>query len=360
MSASLFENFRLGDLVLANRVVMAPMTRNRADGAHTPTAMMSTYYGQRATAGLIISEGISPSPNGLGYARIPGLFSQEQVAAWLSVTEAVHAKGGRIFAQLMHTGRASVQANLPEGARVLAPSALRLGGEMWTDQSGMQPYTEPKAMSEDEIQEVIREFAHSATLAIQAGFDGVELHAANGYLLEQFLNVASNQRTDAWGGTVEGRARLVLEVARAVAEAIGANRTGIRLSPYGAFNDMVTDADTDALFEHVAREVGALKLLYVHVVDHSSMGAPAVPQEVKDRIRAAFGGSYILSGGYDRARAEADLAAGKGELVAFGRPFLANPDLVRRLQEGLELAQPDFSQLYSGGEEGYTNYPALD
>jgi len=230
---------------------------------------------------------------------------------------------------------------------------------MWTDTKGMQPYTEPVAMTSAEIGQCVAEYAASAALAVEAGFDGVELHAANGYLLEQFLNTASNQRTDEWGGSLEGRARFVLEVARATAAAIGAERVGIRLSPYGVFNEMTPDADTDALYEHLARESGKLGLAYLHVVDHEAMGAPAVPQNIKDRMRVAFGGTLILSGGYDRERAEAHLAEGKGDLVAFGRPFLANPDLVRRLREGLELAQPDFSQLYSGGEQGYSDYPAL-
>lgn len=358
MSTSLFESCDLKGLTLTNRVVMAPMTRCRADGEHLPTPLMATYYAQRASAGLIISEGVSPSPNGLGYTRIPGLFNAAHVAGWRVVTEAVHAAGGRIFVQLMHTGRASIQVNMPAGARVLAPSALQLGGEMWTDAAGMQPYTQPQAMNAAEIAQAVEEFAASAALAIEAGFDGVELHGANGYLLEQFLNTASNQRTDEWGGSVERRARFVLDVARAVAARIGAGRTGIRLSPYGAFNEMQADPDTDALFIHLARELGALGLAYVHVVDHSSQGAPTVPQSIKDAIRAAFGGPIILSGGYDRERAEADLAAGLGELVAFGRPFLANPDLVRRLREGLELAQPDFNALYNPGEAGYTDYPA--
>jgi N-ethylmaleimide reductase len=287
------------------------------------------------------------------------LYNATHVVGWRKVTEAVHAKGGRIFVQMMHTGRASVQVNMPAGARVLAPSAVQLDGEMWTDVAGMQPYTVPQAMSAADIAQAVAEFATSAELAMEAGFDGVELHGANGYLLEQFLNTASNQRTDEWGGSVEKRARFVLDVARAVTARIGAERTGIRLSPYGAFNSMQSDPGTDALFTMLARELGLLGLAYVHVVDHSSQGAPAVPQSVKDSIRSNFGGAVILSGGYDLARAEADLATNLGELVAFGRPFLANPDLVRRLQEGLELAQPDFNALYTPGAKGYTDYPSL-
>jgi N-ethylmaleimide reductase len=288
------------------------MTRCRADAEHQPTALMAEYYGQRAGAGLIITEGVSPSPDGLGYTRIPGLFTAQHVAGWRPVTEAVHARGGRIFVQLMHTGRASVQVNMPAGARVLAPSAIQLDGEMWTDAAGLQPYTTPQAMSAADIAQAVAEFATSAELAIEAGFDGVELHGANGYLLEQFLNTASNQRTDQWGGSVENRARFALETARAVAARIGAAKLGIRLSPYGAFNGMQADAGTDALYTLLARELGAL-----------------------------------------------GLAVGKGELVAFGRPFLANPDLVRRLRDGLELAQPDFDSFYTPGAKGYTDYPAL-
>lgn len=355
----LFTEARLGDLHLSNRVVMAPMTRCRADADHVPTPIMAEYYGQRAGAGLIITEGVSPSPDGLGYARIPGLFNEDHVRAWRPVTEAVHARGGRIVVQLMHSGRVSARANMPAGARVLAPSAVRMGGEMWTDGAGMQPHTEPREMSEADIHRAVGEFATSAALARKAGFDGVELHAANGYLMEQFLNTASNRRTDQWGGSVENRARFVLAVAKAVAEAIGAGRTGIRLSPHGTFNEMTPDADTDALYAHLAAELGRLRLAYVHVVDHSAMGAPAVPTTIKEVIRRAFGGAVILSGGYDRERAETDLTAGRGEAVAFGRPFVGNPDLVERLRRGLEPAGCDPATFYTPGPQGYTDYPEI-
>jgi N-ethylmaleimide reductase len=317
---------------------------------------MATYYGQRATAGLIVTEGTSPSPNGLGYARIPGLFSKEQADAWRKVTTAVHAQGGHIVVQLMHTGRVSHPLNMPDGTRILAPSAVGMSGAMWTDQQAMQPYPVPAAMTEADIRQAIGEFAASAALAIEAGFDGVEIHGANGYLVDQFLNTASNQRTDEWGGSIENRARFALEVARAVATRIGGSRTGIRLSPFGVFNDMQPDALTEALYEHLARELSKLGLAYIHMVDHSAMGAPAVPASVKEKVRNAFLGAVILSGGYDRAKAEADLAAGKGELVAFGRPFLANPDLVARLENGVPLAQPDPSKFYTPGEAGYSDY----
>ena len=359
MNALLFKPYALGRMQLNNRVAMAPMTRSRASADHVPTPLMADYYRARASAGLIITEGTAPSPDGLGYARIPGLFSAEHVAAWRRVTEAVHAAGGRIFVQLMHTGRVAHTLNLPAGARVLAPSAITQPGTMWTDAQGMQPHPAPEAMSEADIAQAIRAFADSAALAIEAGFDGVELHGANGYLIDQFLNTSSNQRTDRWGGSVENRVRFPLEVARAVAARIGADRTGLRLSPYGVFNDMKPDADMDAVYERLAQEASALRLVYLHVLDHSPLGAPPVPDSVKQKIRRAFGGTIILAGGYDRARAEADLQAGHGEMVAFARPFISNPDLVRRLRDGLPLAEPDAGTFYTPGEKGYTDYPAL-
>jgi N-ethylmaleimide reductase len=356
-NSSLFSSFNLGTVQLKNRIVMAPMTRSRAIG-NVPNELMVKYYADRADAGLIITEGVSPSPNGLGYARIPGLYSEAQIAGWKQVTDAVHAKGGKIFAQLMHTGRVTHPLNLSGSAEVVAPSAIAAANtQMYTDQAGMQPLPVPRALRTDELPDVIHEYVHSAKAAIQAGFDGVELHGANGYLLDQFLNPASNQREDAYGGSADNRNRFVLEVAAAVAEAIGADRTGIRLSPFGAFNDMISDEQTGSQFEALAAGLGKLKLAYLHIVDHSSMGAPAVPQEVKDAMRVAFGGTLILSGGYDAIRAEAELSAGKGELVAFGRPFIANPDLVKRLVEGIELSAPDTNTFYTPGEAGYNDYP---
>ena len=358
MSKSLFEPFLLGAISLQNRIVMSPMTRSRATAEHVPTELMAAYYRQRASAGLIITEGTSPAPDGVGYARIPGLYNQTQVAAWRKVTQAVHERGGRIFVQLMHTGRVSHALNMPPEARIIAPSAVGLSGTMWTDQQGMQPYPVPVAMTEADIGHAVEQFSASAALAIEAGFDGVELHGANGYLIDQFLNTASNQRTDQWGGAIENRARFAVQVAQAVASRIGAARTGIRLSPYGAFNDMLPDADMDALYTHLAAELSRLGLAYIHIVDHHSMGAPEVPAAVKSKIRGAFHGTLILSGGYDQARAVADLNAGKGDLVAFGRPILANPDFVQRIKNGIHLAQPDPSTFYTPGEKGYTDYPS--
>ena len=355
MSSTLFTPTQFGGLSLKNRIVMAPLTRSRAIG-NLPNALMAQYYRLRADAGLIITEGTSPSPNGLGYARIPGLFNDEQVQGWRGVTDGVHQAGGRIFVQLMHTGRVSHPANLPVGASILAPSAVAVPGEMWTDADGMQPHPVPSAMSETDIAQSIAEYAASAKLAMQAGFDGVELHAANGYLIDQFLNTASNQRNDRWGGSVDNRIRFAVEVAKATVEAIGAERVGMRISPYGVFNAQVPDAEMDALYLRLIDELNALGLLYIHVVDHSAMGAPEVSLELKAGIRAAFKGQYILSGGYDVERANADLDAQRGDLVAFGRPFISNPDLVAKLRAGQALVEPDFATFYTPGEKGYTDY----
>jgi len=355
----LFTPFTLGRLTLPNRVVMSPMTRNRAMG-NIPLAIHATYYAQRADAGLIITEGTSPSANGLGYARIPGMFSDAQVAGWRGVTDAVHAAGGRIFVQLMHTGRASHADNLPDGARVVGASAVPLAESIWVDPNGPIPATTPHPMTAAEIEATIAEYAHASVRAIEAGFDGVELHGANGYLIEQFLNTASNTRTDDWGGSVAGRARFAVETARACAKAIGADRVAMRVSPYGVFNGMVPDGETDALYLHLAQALSELGLVYLHVVDHASMGAPPVSPTLKAQLRATFRGAYILSGGYDRARADADLAEGRGDLVAFGRPYLANPRLAHLLQRGGPLAAPDFATFYTPGEKGYTDYPVVD
>ena len=346
----------LGPYALRNRVVMAPMTRSRAIG-NVPNALMATYYAQRAEAGLIITEGTSSSPDGLGYPRIPGLFNDEQVAGWRLVTDAVHAAGSRIFVQLMDTGRVGHPLNLPEGAVVRGPSAIAAPGQMYTDAQGPQPHPIPVAMAEDDIERAIEAYAHASELAIAAGFDGVELHGANGYLIEQFLNVASNQRDDGWGGSVEGRARFAIEVARRAAARIGPERLGIRLSPYGVFNGSLPDPETDALYVHVTRALSQLGLVYLHLVDHSSMGAPPVPAALKTALRQAFGGRLILSGGYDATRAEADLADGKGDLVAFARPFIANPRLVTKMQAGTPLRDPDFNTFYTPGPVGYSDYP---
>lgn len=355
----LFDTFSLRTTQLNNRAVMSPLTRSRAVDNNTPNSLMATYYAQRATAGLIITEGTSPSPNGLGYARIPGLFNDTHVLGWKLVTDAVHAKGGKIVVQLMHTGRVAHVANLPAGAEVLGPSADTCPGEMWTDTQGSQPHTPPRAMTEVDIKAAIDEYAAAARLAIEAGFDGIELHAANGYLLEQFLNANVNRRTDGYGGTSEGRNRLVLEVARATAQAIGAERVGIRLSPHGVFNDTGAFPGVDEQYVALVKELSTLGLMYLHVLDHSAMGAPPVPAKLKTDLRAAFRGPFILAGGFDGDSAEQALIERQADLIAMGRAFLANPDLVDRLRQNAPLNAPDPDTFYTPGAQGYTDYPTL-
>ena len=355
MTTTLFTSTTLGKLQLKNRITMAPLTRSRAIG-NVPNELMEKYYRLRAAAGLIITEGTSPSPNGLGYARIPGLFNDAQVQGWRRVTDGVHQAGGKIFVQLMHTGRVSHPANMPADAKVLAPSAIAAPGEMWTDSNGLQPYPVPTAMNEADIAHAIAEYATASKRAIEAGFDGVELHAANGYLIDQFFNAASNQRTDRWGGSIENRIRFAVEVARAAAIAIGADHIGMRISPYGVFNGMIADAEMDALYERLVAELNSIGLAYIHIVDHSSQGAPEVSPALKAKIRATFKGRYIMSGGYDLTRANADLDLQRGDLVAFGRPFISNPDLVERFRNGNPLASPNSNTFYTPGEKGYTDY----
>ena len=354
----LFSPASLDGLALQNHVVMAPLTRSRATN-NIPNDLMTQYYAQRASVGLIITEGTSPSPNGLGYPRIPGIFSAAQTAGWKHVVEAVHAKGAKIFIQFMHCGRIGHELNLPPAARLLAPSAVAAAGEMYTDSEGMKPNGMPAAMTTADIADAIEEFVQAAKNAMIAGFDGVELHGANGYLLEQFIRPNSNQRKDSYGGTIAHRARFVLEVADAVVKAIGREKVGIRLSPFGVFNDMPDYPAMAEDYAFLARELNLRRLAYIHLVDHSAMGAPPVPASIKKTFRELFKGALILCGGYDAVHAEKDLADGKCDLVAVGRPILANPDLVRRWQSGAALNPPDMNTFYTPGPHGYTDYPAL-
>ena len=353
----LFDQYLLGGAELRNRIVMAPMTRSRAVENNTPNALMAQYYGQRASAGLIVTEGVSPSPNGLGYARIPGLFNEAQVAGWKLVTDAVHTKGGKIFVQLMHTGRVSHQDNLPAGAQVVGPSSEVCPGEMWVDKSAsMQPHSVPHAVSEAEIMHVVHEYANAAKLAVEAGFDGIELHAANGYLMEQFLNPNVNKRADGYGANIAGRNRFVIEVADACIKAIGGNKVGIRISPQGVFNSTGDFAELEPQYLALARELSKMGLVYLHLVDHSAMGAPPVSADLKRKIREAFNGTYIAVGGFTAQTAEKALEAKEADLIAFGRPFISNPDLVEKLKTGAKLVDPDMSTFYTPGEKGYTDY----
>lgn len=357
----LLSAINIGATGLKNRVVMSPMTRNRAID-NIPNELMAEYYRQRANAGLIITEGTSPSPNGLGYPRIPGIFSAEQVAGWRLTTQAVHEHGGKIFIQLMHTGRIGNSINLPPDAEIIAPSAVTATGSIWTDSQGEQPFGTPREMTLDDIENVISEYAVATRNAVAAGFDGVEVHGANGYLVNQFLDPGSNSRNDQYGGNDLKRNRFALDVVQAVVKEIGAERVGIRLSPYGVFNEMSGAYDgIDNQYAALAIELGNFGLAYLHMVDHSAMGAPkpdaATVQQVCHNFKAAGGKAVILSGGYDRERAEADITSGAADLIAFGRPFIANPDLVQRLNVNAPLNSADMATFYTPGSVGYTDYP---
>ena len=364
--SSLFDAVTFGDLELPNRIVMAPLTRNRAPGA-TPTPRMTTYYAQRASAGLIVTEGTTISPTAQGYADVPGLWSAEQIAGWRAVTDAVHAAGGRIVVQLWHVGRVSHVALQPGGQAPVAPSAIAARTKTFVIRDGVGAFVDtsmPRALDAGEIPAIVEDYRHAAHCAIAAGFDGVEVHGANGYLLDQFLRDGANRRTDAWGGPIANRARLLLEVMRVVAREIGGARTGLRLSPVTPANDLV-DSDPQPLFEYVVRHLGPMGLAYLHLIE----GATGGPRELPDRpfdydaLRAAWrgaggDGAWMVNNGYDAALAARALEHG-ADLIAFGKPFISNPDLVRRLREGLPLAPWDRRTFYGGAAEGYTDYPAL-
>jgi len=337
---------------------MSPMTRSRAIG-NIPNDLMATYYRQRASAGLIITEGVSPSPNGLGYTRIPGIFSEAQVDGWKKTTGAVHAAGGKIFIQFMHSGRVGHPENLPAGAEVIAPSAIASPGQMYTDTMGLQDFPVPREMTAQDILLTKKEFMKSAINAISAGFDGVELHGANGYLLEQFISPVSNQRTDEYGGNIENRCRFILEVVALVGQAIGMDKVAIRLSPYGVNGGMNHYPEIDETYSYLASQLDRLGILYIHVVDHSALGAPEVPLTIKQTIREKMKHTLILSGGYSKESAERDLQNGLADLIGFGRPFITNPDLVERMTNNWEInTMWDFTTFYTPDEHGYTDYPS--
>ncbi|MBA4267085.1 MAG: alkene reductase, partial [Comamonadaceae bacterium] len=362
--STLFEPVAVGDLKLSSRVVMAPLTRNRAPGA-VPTPLMATYYSQRASAGLLITEATPVSHQGQGYADVPGLYAPEQIAGWQRVTKAVHDAGGKIVVQLWHVGRVSHNDLQPHGGAPVAPSAIRAKTKTVLIVDGVPTFvdtSEPRALALDELPGIVQDFRQAALHAMEAGFDGVEIHAANGYLIDQFLKTGSNQRTDAYGGSIENRARLLIEVVKAVTDAIGGGRTGIRLSPVTPANDVV-DADPQPLFDHVVRQLAPLNLAYLHLIE----GATGGPRELADRpfdyaaMRAAYrtaGGkaAWMVNNGYDLSLAEKALQDG-ADLVAFGKSFIANPDLVQRLQQGGPFNSPDRATFYGGGEKGYTDYP---
>lgn len=351
----LFQPYQSDSLSLKNHVVMAPMTRSRAIN-NIPNALMAAYYKQRSGAGLIITEGTSPSPEGLGYPRIPGIFSQEQVAGWKLVTDAVHAGNARIFLQLMHTGRIAHSDNLPEGHHVTGMSDIKASGEIYTD-TGMHAYTAPVALDQQGIARIISDHVQAAKNAMAAGFDGIELHGAHGYLLEQSLNPHVNNRTDNYGGSIENRCRLVLEIAAQTAAAIGAEKIGLRLSPFLTSNDMPSyDAATvHETYVYLAQKMNRIGIAYLHISNN-----PGIPEQTHQSIRGAFTGTIIYCNGFTAETAETMLQTGPADLVAFGRSFLSNPDFVRRMEKNAALNDLDYNTLYTPGEKGYTDYPALD
>ncbi|WDZ97645.1 alkene reductase [Herbaspirillum sp. WKF16] len=358
-TSDLFKPVQLGAIQLQNRVAMAPLTRSRAQAGDVPSELAAEYYAQRAGAGLIIAEATQISPQGKGYAWTPGIYNEAQVAGWKKVTDAVHAKGGHIFLQLWHVGRISHPDLQPGNALPVAPSALTPEGNAFTE-TGFKPFVAPRALELSELPGLIEQYKTAAKLAIQAGFDGVEIHAANGYLLDQFLRDKTNTRTDAYGGSIENRARLLLEVVEAVTSVIPSERVGVRLSPLSPFND-IADSNPKALFSYVAEQLNRYKPVYLHVVE----GATGGPREVAGGfalqvLRDLFKGIYIANNGYDLPMAAKAREGNRADIVAFGRPWIANPDLIDRLQNGAELAAFNPDTLYGGGAAGYTDYPALN
>ena len=352
----IFEPYDLGPLTLANRIVMAPLTRNRAAAGLVPGPHAAEYYAQRATAGLIIAEATQISPQGQGYQDTPGIYTPDQIAGWRVVTNAVHAKGGRIFLQLWHVGRVSHVDLQPDGAAPVAPSAIQAAAKTFVNNTFVDT-SMPRALNLEEIPGIVADFRQAAANAIAAGFDGVEIHGANGYLLDQFAKDGANHRTDAYGGSVENRARLMLEVATAVAAEIGVERTGIRISPVSPANG-VSSSDPQAQFDYIVDHLSKLGLVYLHVVEGATGGPRDVAPFDFAGLRRRFSGTYIANNGYDMDLANAQLAAGEADLFAFGRPFIANPDLVARLQSGAALNEINSATIYGGGAEGYTDYPA--
>ena len=358
MSASkLFDPYKLGAVTLTNRAVMAPLTRNRAVAGFVPNPLAIEYYGQRASAGLLVTEASQVSQQGQGYQDTPGIYTKEQVAGWRKVTDRVHERGGHIYIQLWHVGRVShtaLQAN--DGAPV-APSAVRAKGKTFVGGTFVD-VSEPRALDLGEIPGIIDSFKRASANALAAGFDGVEIHGANGYLLDQFAKDGANKRTDAYGGTIENRARLMLEVSKAVASEAGADRTGIRISPVTPAND-VSDSNPQPLFDHIVDQLNALKLVYIHVIEGATGGPRDIAPFDYDSLRKRFSGTYIANNGYDFKLATEVLDKNKADLIAFGKLFISNPDLVERLKLGAALNDFDKATFYGGNAKGYTDYPVL-
>ena len=353
----LFEPYQLGPITLPNRLVMAPLTRNRAVAGMVPSPLAIDYYGQRASAGLLVTEASQVSHQGQGYQDTPGIYSKEQVAGWRKVTNRVHERGGRIFIQLWHVGRIS-HVDLQENNQLpVAPSAIRAKGKTFVGGT-FADVSEPRALALEELPGIIESFRRAAANALESGFDGVEIHGANGYLLDQFAKDGTNKRTDAYGGSIENRARLMLEVSKVVVAEAGAERTGIRISPVTPSND-ISDSNPQPLFDYIVDHLNALKLVYLHVIEGATGGARDVAPFDYASLRRRFHGAYMANNGYDFDLATKVLAANQADLIAFGKPFLANPDLVERFKRGAPLNAPDKATFYGGGAKGYTDYPAL-
>ncbi len=356
----LFEPLTIGSLTLPNRIVMAPLTRNRADHQTDAQGLLNaTYYTQRASAGLLISEATQISQQGKGYAWTPGMYSEEQVTGWRVVTDAVHAAGGRIFAQLWHVGRVSHRSLQPNGALPVAPSAIKPEGGQTFIETGFVDIETPRALETDELPGIVADYVRAANNAIRAGFDGIEIHGANGYLLDAFLRDGSNKRTDAYGGSIENRARLLLEVVAATTQAIGSKRVGLRISPVTPVYDM-RDSDPNALFGYLVDELNGFDIAYLHVIEGATGGSRDVPGIDYAALRRRFHGIYMANNGYDRELAIDAVTSGRADLVAFGRLYIANPDLVERLRDDAPLAVGDVATYYGGTEKGYTDYPVLE
>jgi len=351
----LFEKVSVGSLELSSRVVMAPLTRCRAIDANTPNDLMATYYQQRAGAGLIIAEGTSPSPNGLGYRNIPGLYNADQLKGWKKVTSAVHSADGRIFLQVMHTGRVGHPNNLPKGGRLLAPSAIAQKGEISTRNLGKQPYPVPEAMTLSEVHDAIQEFRTCAELAIASGFDGIEIHGAHGYLPNQFLLPSRNERSDEFGGNRRNRIYFLKRILEESCDAIGSDRVGLRISPFSYAEVDDEESELIATYMELVEELNNMELAFLHL---SHMGEPAsIKFELWKRIRSTYNGKVILCGDFTKETAEEALQANKADLIAFGRDYIANPDLVDRFKNDWPLSERDNRLWYGDGAEGYTDYP---
>ena len=357
MSLNLFSPAKLGAISINNRIVMAPLTRNRAGEAGVPQPINVTYYEQRASAGLIITEATPISPMAHGYPLLPGIYTDAQIAGWKKITDAVHAKGGKIVIQLWHVGRISHPSLLPNNATPVAPSAVKPAGKAFTYQ-GLVDYVEPRALDASELPGIVADYVHATKAALAAGFDGVEVHAANGYLLDQFLRDGSNKRTDNYGGSFENRARLLMEVTKAVVDVAGADKVGVRLSPVNPFNDM-QDSSPQALFSYVAEQLNQFGLAYLHAVEGGIHGGGKAEPFDFETFRKQFKGAYIANLAYDKARGNAAIASGHADAVAYGVPFIANPDLVERFRVDAPLNEADANSFYGGSEKGYIDYPFL-